>query len=106
MLVNCPRKLIIQLPRNGRHDSGEESDDARDRNQIWFDIRPYLRGHGGLQPAVRSQSFDRFVDLVVLNRSIDEHSNIIDAKSDDLNGILQSQRIVDKDQLVEESEDE
>jgi hypothetical protein len=37
---------------------------------------------------------------------VDDHANIIEAQANDLNGVLGAQRIVDQDQLVQETEDE
>ena len=53
-----------------------------------------------------AQSFNSFVDLIILDRGIYQHPNVVETESDDLNGILQSQRIPNQHQLVQESEDE
>ncbi len=104
MLVNRPGKFIIEFPSNYRQDYSEKGDDAWHRHQkrlyispdgrIWLDVVGICESSYGL------------VNLVVLNRRIDKHANIIDANPDDLNGVFQSQRIVDQDQLVKETEDE
>lgn len=51
------------------------------------------------------QAIDGIVNLIHLNCGIDQQPHIVYAKSDDLNGILQSKGIPDQYQLVEEAKD-
>jgi len=77
VLVNCPCKFVVQFPCNDGHDHCEEPDDAGHCDQVWLDIRPDRNAL--LNPSFRRQSLDGFVDLVILNGRIDQHSHIIDA---------------------------
>lgn len=52
------------------------------------------------------EGINSFLDLSYLYAGVNEHASVVEAKSDDLNGILCAQRIVDQDQLVQEAEDE
>lgn len=52
------------------------------------------------------QLLDGVVDLVHLHRGIYEHAQIVEAYPNDLNCILQPQRIPDQSYLIEEAEDE
>ena len=49
---------------------------------------------------------DHSADLIQLDGSIHQHSYIVDAESDDLNGVLQPQRIPHQYDLIQESENE
>lgn len=103
MLVDCPRKLIIQLPCNNRHNRCEEPNDARNCNQVWSNVRPDRNAWP--DPSFEAQSFNCLVDLVVLDGCINQHTNIVDAEPNDLNGVLQSKGVVNQDKLIEETED-
>lgn len=53
-----------------------------------------------------NESVDGLFYLRNLYARVDDHANIVEAQADDLNGVLRAQRIVDQDQLVQETEDE
>lgn len=55
---------------------------------------------------VSSQRIHCFVHLIDLYRRVDHHAEIVETQPDDLNGVLQPQRIPDQDHLVQEAEDE
>lgn len=76
MLVDCPRKLIVQFPRLERHYKAEERDDARNCQKIWPDCGPdrIIR-----QDVYRNQTVDSFFDLVILNGRINEHATVVHA---------------------------
>ena len=102
MLIDSPRKFIVEFPSNQGHDHGEKGYDNRHGQQIWLHILPY--SFLCIYVSNLFQILDGVIDLVILNRSINKHSDIVDAKTDDLNGILQSEGIVHKDQLIQETE--
>lgn len=114
MFIDCPRKLIIQLPSDECHDYREEANDTRNSQDVGSNIMPnrvigfdiWYGLAGILWICEINESCDGLVDLIVLDRSVYQHSNIVEAKSDDLNGVLESQSIVVQHQLVQESEDE
>ena len=47
----------------------------------------------------------RVFDLLRLNNTVDQQAQVTDAKSDQLEGIFSSQRIVTERKLIEEGED-
>ncbi len=47
----------------------------------------------------------RLLNLIHLYSAIDEQSNVVDHQTNDLNGVLETECIPDKEQLVEEPED-
>lgn len=104
MFVNSPRKLIVQLPGDETHDDREECNNNGNRHQKWSNILPDIIFLQDIAPEF--ESFDSPVNLVELDCSIHQHTNIVDAESDDLNGVFESQRIPDEDQLIQETEDE
>jgi len=103
VLVDGPGKLIIQLPGNESHGKSENPNDTGNHEQEGFDVLP--EGCVRLDVSIRHQLCDGLVDLIILDRGINEHATVVDTQADDLNGILESQRVVNKDQLVEETED-
>jgi hypothetical protein len=52
-------------------------------------IAPYLVPRSG--ELVILKCIDRVFDLINLNSGIDEHAKIIDAETNDLNGVLEAQ---------------
>jgi len=46
------------------------------------------------------------VELVHLNDSIDQESDVVEADSDDLNSVVETERIPYEEDLVQESKDE
>lgn len=53
-----------------------------------------------------TQGSNSLVDLIVLNRGVDEHPTVVQTQSNNLNSVFEAQRIPDQHKLVEESEDE
>lgn len=89
MLVDSPCKLVIQLPGEEGHDHREESNNAGHSNKVWLDFWPDW-SDAWLDESSICQLPNGLMDLVVLDRSVDEHPSIVHAQPDDLNGILQS----------------
>lgn len=52
------------------------------------------------------QDVDSTIDLVVLDCSIDEQTEIVETESNDLNCVFQAQSVPDERKLVDESENE
>lgn len=65
-----------------------------------------------LRPELRTDLFlgqqlcHSIVYLVILHSSIDQHSHIEGTKTDDLNGVLQTQCVPDESELKDEAENE
>ena len=99
---------MVELPCNTTEEDGTESNNARTCQEepvqfvpnVWFDLR--------YSAAVRvgNESVDGLFYLRNLYARVDDHANVVEAQADDLNGVLRAQRIVDQDQLVQETEDE
>lgn len=58
----------------------------------------------GLDKILVVELVDCGVDLFYLDRSIDQQSHVTHAKTDDLNGVLHAQCIIDQHELVDETE--
>lgn len=104
MLVNRPRKFVVQLPRNARHHYREEGNDTWHCKQVWSDIFPHLLPWVNVSQL--RQTTNSVIDLIILDCSVDKHTQIVAAESDNLNCVLESQGIVHQYQLVQETEDE
>ena len=76
MLVDRPRKLIVQFPGFKRHHKAEERDDTGNCQQIRSDYGPD-RVIG--VDVVRNQAVDGFFNLIILNGSVDEHTKVVQA---------------------------
>lgn len=102
VLVDGPRKFVVQLPCfKGKKDGGH-SHQAGQGDQHRLDIGPELR----FDESALVQLVGGVPDLVELDRSIDENTDVVDDETNDLNGVLQAQSIPDKPQLVEVTEHE
>ena len=99
---------MVKLPCHTTEEDGTESNDARTCQEepvqfipdVWFDLRFWT--------AVRrfDQSIDGLFYLRNLYARVDDHADIVKAQADDLDGVFRAQRIVDQDQLVQETENE
>lgn len=56
----------------------------------------------GINLTVTLQFFNDIVELIDLNRSVDEKAHVQTDKADDLNGIFHAEGIPNQDQLVDE----
>lgn len=76
MLVDGPGKLIVQLPRNERHEQREECNDTRDCHEDGLDVQPDQCCRFNV--SVGSESSYGGLDLVILNSGIDKHSQVVE----------------------------
>lgn len=93
VLVDAPRKLVVELPADDGHEDGAEGEDAGNRNQERLDLRPDFRVN---QQVLVEQPFVGFLDLVDLDGTVDEESEVEEAEPDDLDRVFQAERIVDE----------
>jgi hypothetical protein len=100
MLVDCPSEFIIEFPSDEGHQNTPDSHDARNDDQEWLRFPPNL----GLDVTLVGELVDCGVDLFDLDRSIDQQSHVTHAKTDDLNGVLHAQCIIDQHKFVDEAE--
>jgi len=103
MLVDGPRKLVVQLPGNEGEDEGCDGHENRVGNQLDANLLPDIVPG---DEAVILEDCNSIVDLVELDAGIDENADIVKDKPDDLDGILLAQGIVYEDELVDEAEHE
>lgn len=101
MLVYRPCEFIIQLPCNDSHLHGADGNNARDSNEERLRICPSI----GAYLVLFFQIVNRISNLLHLHSSIYEEREVKEAKANDLDGVLESKRIVHKQQLEEKSED-
>lgn len=101
VFVDCPRKLVVQLPCHERqrncaqcyHTWRSQEERLEVHPCPWLDITIPKLVNG-------------LIDLVHLHSRVDEHSQVVQAYSNDLNRVLEPERIPCKDKLVDEPEDE
>ena len=101
MLIDFPRKLIVQLPADNTHDHAACCDKARNCYQEGLNVLPdffflklwYIRPSHS-EAVFRFQSVCGVVNLVHLNSSVDKKGKVENADSNDLNGILQAKGVV------------
>lgn len=107
VLQDIPCKFLIKSPSNEDHSNGGKRDDDGNCNEVGLKIGPQsFRCETRLQRIVGAQNAERLLNLVILNRGVDEEGKIGDADADDLNSILHSQCIPYNDQIVQETENE
>lgn len=100
MLVDCPREFVVQLPCHEGYQDGTQPNDARNDDEERLRLRP----DGFRDGAILRQHVDRRSNLLHLDGAIDQQSHVTQTETDNLNGILHPQSIVNQDQLVEETE--
>lgn len=96
MLVDCPCKFVVELPGHKGHEDGSKGHEAWLHDQKRLDLSPEL-DH---DEAIFLENDDGVVDLVDLNRGIDQDAEVVNAETDDLNCVFQAQRVVDQNHLV------
>lgn len=104
-LEDIPSKDLVQLPGNKGHGKGAGGEDAGNGDQEGAYLAPQVLMIGGDRPG-RAHFLDGDLNLFDLDGGIDHDSQVGDADSNDLNGVLVSQSIPDDNELVEESENE
>ena len=104
VFVDCPGELIIEFPGHECHHAGEEAYNDWNGQQEGLDIFPNCGIRLDVLPS--TQPIDSSPNLVVLDRCVYQHADVINTETDDLNSVLHTQGIPDKYQLVEETEDE
>jgi hypothetical protein len=102
LLIDVPTEFSVQLPGEKRQRSSSEGDDAWQGNQGPLDLRKVC----GREKMLTLECNGSLLDLVNLNGRVDQKTEVVDAQADDLNRVLASQRIVSKQHLVDEAEDE
>lgn len=64
-----------------------------------------MKPNGSVDVSIITEVKDGLFDLLHLDSAIYQQSQIVEAKADDLNCILESQGIPHEDQLIDETED-
>ena len=94
LLQDIPGKLVVQLIGDIGHHNRDHPDDCRDSDEEWLACLPnILARRSGLQHASFLQYINRRVDLVDLEERIHHEGEVGYAQPDDLNRVLQSERI-------------
>jgi hypothetical protein len=114
MLVDSPCKFIVQLPAYDAHQHGRQSNDTGDRNQRRLNDGPNVPGNGrcgkpriGRRPNPKlRQSGIRIMNLVHLDSRVNKHRGIENTDTNDLDGVLQSKRIVTQNHKKQMGKDE
>lgn len=107
VLEDVPRKNLVQLPRHEAHTDATQPNNSRDGDEVGPDVLPHsICGLGDLERSVYAEDIQRDLNLLDLQRGVDHQSQVGNADTDGLNGVLHAQRIPDDDELVEETEDE
>lgn len=101
VFVDGPRKLIVQFPGNSREQHEAKRDDAWNSDQVRVHVVPKVVAN----LLLASQNVDGIFDLVRLDGGIGQEGQVRYTYADDLNRVLQPQRVVCKTELVQESED-
>jgi hypothetical protein len=102
VLVDGPRKLVVQLPRFKGEKDGRNCHQTGQRDQHRSDVGPEL----GLDKRLPVQLIGGVSDLVELDGGVDENADIVDDESNDLNRVLQSQSVPHEPELVQVAEHE
>lgn len=102
MFIDRPSELGVKFPRDKGKQDCEERQNARRSDEVRLQFGP----DNGINSPGIAQRLHRHAHLVDLDSGVDHHAQIINAQADDLDGVLQAQRIPDQNQLVEEAEDE
>ena len=89
VLVNGPRKLVVQLPCLECKEHGRKGHQTRQGDEHGLDVFPEF----GINKVALVQLISGVSDLVELDRGINEDTGVVDDETDDLNGVLQAQRI-------------
>ena len=58
-----------------------------------------------IEAGFSTEVIDGLVDFRQLHSGVDDETKIVDAKTDDLNGVLEAKSIPHKDKLVDETKD-
>lgn len=101
MLVYRPCEFIIQLPCDYSHLHRADGNNARNSNKERLRICPSI----GAYLAVVLQVRNSICNLLHLHSSIYKECEVEEAKANDLDGVLESKRIIHKQQLEKEPED-
>jgi hypothetical protein len=101
LLVDCPGEFAIQLPRHKGQKHGANTYDDGYGDEEGLDIGPVL----GVEEGQFHQALRRIGNLVELDGSIYEDSQIHGAQADDLNRVLCGQSIIDENELVHKGKD-
>ena len=106
VFVYRPRKLVVEFPGDDAQKASTQRDDTRNGNEIRSEGGPDLRFDAGLRArgsGIR-KICNRIFDLTSLNCRIHQKSQVVNAQSDDLDGVAQTQCIPGQNDLVEETE--
>jgi hypothetical protein len=100
VLVDGPRELVVQLPRDKGHQERSKSDDARNDDQKWLGLGP---DNGANLVHVRQDGYG-ILNLSHLNGAVNQETEITRAQSDHLNGVFHTECVIHQDQLVDKPE--
>jgi hypothetical protein len=86
VFVDSPGKFVVQLPRHDTESYRTQRENAGYCNQERLHIMPKVEFD--LIGCV--QNLDRTIDLIVLDCSVYEQTEVVETKSDDLNRVLEA----------------
>ncbi len=86
VLVDGPRKFVVQFPSHKRHEHRSQGDHTRYGHEKRPRFDPYIVTGG----AYRRDLEDGFLYLIQLHGTIDQKSQVIDTEANHLNGVLES----------------
>jgi hypothetical protein len=102
MFVDGPCELVVEFPSKESKHNRHNSHDNGQSNQHRLDFLPEMREDKGRF----IECGNGLLDLIELNGSIDENADIVQDEPDDLNCVLESQGVVYKNNLVDETKHE
>lgn len=102
LLVDGPGEFAIQLPCYKGQEEGADTNNNGNSDQEGHDIGPVLRS----EEVQSHQAVGGIQDLIELDGSIYQNSQVHKYQANDLNSVLRGESIVDEDELVDEGEDE
>ncbi len=106
MLVNGPRKLIIEFPCNKCKAHCSNSNQDWDCNQVGLYLWPQQLTFNEVTWALLLVQIEHsLLNLLDLYRRVDQHAKVIKTQSNDLNRILETQGIINENELIYEAED-
>ena len=101
MFIDSPGKFVVKFPSNKRHHDSSKANNAWDGDEERVNFVPY----GRVDITLFGKNHNCFFNLLRLNRTIDEQSDIANTEADNLDSIFQSQCVVYQNKFVNKSED-
>ena len=101
VLQNVPSEFLVQLPGNEAHADGHDADDGRDSNEIRSHVNPHsFSSVPSFERIVQGKHVESNVDLVDLNRGINDESKVRKANANNLDSVCHAKSVPHHHELV------